>query len=232
VDNPRILVLDFPTLAQQGRMLNRMAAFIEKRGQPRDRLLDDAELDALTRRDGNTPDTFYYGHNYRPSDLRRFFALAARDGVQLNADELLLRALLEQENWLQDGAEGALLSLPRAGADALMDASARLTILRHELSHGEYFTNAAYAEFVRRFWLVDLTEGQRAAFRRHLAAEDYDPDNEDLMINEMQAYLMHTPDRRFFHAALVGITESELDRLRARFLAGMPEGWLKRTLQR
>ncbi len=37
--NPRILVLDFASLLDQGRMLNRIAALVEKSGLPHDRLL-------------------------------------------------------------------------------------------------------------------------------------------------------------------------------------------------
>ena len=42
----RILVLDFASLHQQGMMLNRVAALIEKAGQPRNRVLTAAELAA------------------------------------------------------------------------------------------------------------------------------------------------------------------------------------------
>ena len=45
-DNPKILVLDFASLHEQGKMLNRVAAFVEKAGLPHDRVLTDAELDA------------------------------------------------------------------------------------------------------------------------------------------------------------------------------------------
>ena len=34
---------------------------------------------------GDTPDTFYYGHDYRAEDVVRFFALADRDHVALDA---------------------------------------------------------------------------------------------------------------------------------------------------
>lgn len=54
--NPRILVLDFPSLTAQGRAFNRMAAFIEKQGLPRDRVLNDAEMEDALKADKATLD--------------------------------------------------------------------------------------------------------------------------------------------------------------------------------
>ena len=44
VENPRILLIDFPTLAEQGRAMNRLAALIEKSGTPHDRVLSPEEM--------------------------------------------------------------------------------------------------------------------------------------------------------------------------------------------
>jgi hypothetical protein len=224
--NPRILVMDFPTLAEQGRMLNRVAALVEKDGAPHDRLLSDTELDALIRRSGATSDTFYYGHDYSASALTHFFALADRDEVRLNADEQRLRRLIAQ--WTAEPfGFGALITLVRADAANDVDAASRTTILHHELSHGEYFTNAIYAGYVDSFWRDVLTEGERAQFRRYLGREGYDMALEDLMMNETQAYLMHTPDRRFFDPAQLAIAPVRLAALRATFSGQMPSCWLR-----
>ncbi|MBV9758018.1 MAG: hypothetical protein JO047_13270 [Alphaproteobacteria bacterium] len=225
--NPYVLVLDFPTLRQQGMMLNRMAAFMEKAGQPHDRLLTDAELDAAIRAAGETVESYYYGHDYKAADLARFFALADRDNVHLTAEEEQLRELLRQEGWLAPEPVGALISIPRTGTEKFMDEAARATILHHELSHGEYFTDADYAAFTRRFWRTVMTEDERKRFRAFLGSQGYDTGLEDLMMNEMQAYLMHTPDPRFFNARAVGIPQDRLDRLRMTFAAEMPHGWLR-----
>src|SRR5215831_15291531 len=104
MSNPAILVLDFASLRRQGLMLNRVAALIEKAAEPRDRVLSDGELDQAIRAHGDTVETYYYGHDYRASDLARFFALADRDGVRLTAEEQTLRSLLRQERFLEPGA--------------------------------------------------------------------------------------------------------------------------------
>ncbi len=225
--NPRVLVFDFPDLRQQGLMFNRIAAFAEKIGQPHDRVLTDAGLDRAIRAHGDTVETYYYGHDYGAEALRRFFALADRDHVALDAQEQWLRGFLGAQGVLAPDANQAVITLPREGADALVDAPFRRTILHHELSHGEYFTDPAYAAYVRHFWTDVMDESDRAAFRRFLLAQDYDPALTDLTINEMQAYLMHTPDKRAFSAEAVGLSESRLALLRTRFLLDMPRGWLR-----
>jgi hypothetical protein len=229
-DNPRILVLDFASLHDQGRMLNRVAALVEKAGLPRDRVLTASQLGEAIRSQGDTIETFYYGHDYGAESLVRFFALADRDQIELYPEEEQLRALLHQEGWFAPGVNAALISLTAAGADSKVTQGARIAILRHELSHGEFFSNPVYAEYVHNFWLTALTGTERAAFRSFLAKDEYDTGNEELMFNEMQAYLMFTRDPLFFTAELAGLTPARLGELQSRFLADMPPGWLRDIL--
>lgn len=225
--NRRVLVLDFASLLEQGLMLNRVAALVEKTGLPRERVLGDAELDAAISASGSNMETYYLGHDYAAADLRRFFTLADRDGLRLRPQEEWLRDLLRQAGMLVADARGALISIPRVGAGAGVDAGMRAAILRHELSHAEYFSNPGYAAYARQFWREGLDEAGREVFRRFLAAQDYDPRVEELMVNEMQAYLMHTPDPRIFSAASLGVAVGVMDRWQASFLLGMPNGWLR-----
>jgi hypothetical protein len=229
-DNPRVLVLDFASLRDQGRMLNRVAALVEKVGLPRDRVLSDSELDQAIRSQGDTIETFYYGHDYGADSVARFFALADRDQIELDPAEERLRALLHQEGWFAPGVSAALISLTAVGADPKVTEAARAAILRHELSHGEFFSNPVYAEYVHNFWLTALTAGERAAFRSFLAGEEYDASQEELMFNEMQAYLMFTRDALFFAPSQAGLTPARLVELQTQFLNGMPRGWLRNIL--
>ena len=235
--NERILIVDFPDLGSQGRMLNRIAALIEKRNAPRDRVLNDAELESFIISSGSSPETFFYGHDYKAADLAKFFSLAESDGIELNESERDLRDLLLVQNFFRPQSGGyqmqepeqALVTVvqqqaddPETRADETVDSYLRDTILRHELSHGDFFTNKAYRDYCRRFWQRELTQKERMIFRDFLISADYDPGNEYIMINEMQAFMMHTLDARAFSAAHLNVSESYLADLRRRFVAGEP----------
>lgn len=225
--NPQILVLDFASLARQGAMFNRAAAMIEKSGLPRDRLLTDAELDQAIRASGDTPETYYYGHDYSASDLARFFAAADRQALVLTPDERMLRRLLEQEGAGTPGFTRGVISVPAEGAGAGVDRVARATILHHELAHGEFFSNPRYEAWTLEFWNNVLDNAGRAAFTKMLSADGYDPSLGELLANETQAYLMFTPEGKFFDPEALGLDPGVLDRLRERFRLGMPRGWLR-----
>ena len=220
-DNPAVFVLNFPSLDWQGAALNRIAALIEKAGLPRDRILTPAEMAEAITRAGDTPATFYYGHNYRGVSLDRFFRIAARDGVALSAKEEWVEAQYRlARSLVPECQEIALLSV--AAPDARMTAEWRATVLRHELGHGLFATRPAYAEHIRRVWRDRFTESERAAIRAFLGREGYDTANEEMMIDEAQAYLLHTPDPRFFAPSHIGTDETGIARLRALMREGAP----------
>ena len=231
-ENPRILLIDFPSLAEQGRAMNRLAALIEKSGMPHDRVLSAAEMAAAVP----NPDTYYLAHDYAATSLARFFSLAEAETQPLNQQERDLLALLVGAGVIERaGAAGyaatkpemAVITLVQADAPGVpssevVDASLRDTMLHHEVSHGEFFTNPAYRAHCERFWRERLSESERALFRSFLAGNGYDPADETLMINEMQAYLMHTPDPRAFSAKLLHVTPAQLADLRKRFMNPQP----------
>jgi hypothetical protein len=232
-ENPRVLVIDFPSLAEQARAMNRLAALIEKDGAPRDRLLSDAEMAALTENAA----TFYFAHDYAAASLARFFSMAEAAAEPLNVQEKELLALLLAAHVLDRGAAGyvpgtpemAVISLvqpqaddPATPEDETVDASLRDTMLRHEMSHGEFFTNEAYRRHSERFWREKLSEAERKLFRKYLSRHGYDPQDETLMINEAQAYLMHTPDARAFSADALQVPKEQLIDMQRRFMDPQP----------
>lgn len=219
-ENPRIFVLLFPDLELQGAALNRAAALIEKAGLPRDRLLDPAELAVVIARAGDTPATWFLGHDYRGEDLARVFALAERDRVALSEAELWVRAQLALA--LAEAGPGPLALVSVAGPGPQMDAAMRATVLRHEIGHGHYFTIPGFAAHVHAVWQGRFTAAERAAFRDFLGREGYEATNDDLMANETMAYLLFTPDARFFAPAMVGMTEPGVERLRGLLRVGLP----------
>lgn len=218
-ENPLVFILDFPSLDEQGAAMNRLAALVEKAGQPRDRLLDDAALARAISESGDTAATYYYGHNYRSADVERFFALAWRDRIGLTAGEEWLRLqFATARELLGEGVEFALLTVP--AVERRVDAAMRAAILHHEIGHGHFFTRPSFAAHVHRVWREVLTEAERAAFRRFLSTEGYDAQLEEVMVNETMAFTSFTPDRRFFNAGMVGMDEARLQVIREAFRAG------------
>ncbi len=227
-----IVIFDFPTLLEQGRMFNRLVTLIERIGAPRERVLSNEELARYIRSVGKTEATLAYGNDFLVSELVVFFNLAEIGPIQLNPEEVALRKfLLDRKMMVMRRGfyqavtpRAVVLSLPRVSAGGSgsppVSESARRTILSHEVAHGEYYTNPKYANFCRRFWREVMTEKQRAGFRKFLTSNGYNPENEEMMINEGQAYLMYTPDPRAFNAKLVGFTDGELDDLRRKFKSG------------
>ena len=229
---PGVLIIEFPSLASQGRAMNRIASLLEKDGAPRDRVLDDGDLQALIQSSGDSAESFYQGHDYRASGLASFFTLARSQRVQLDAEEERLLLLLLQRQVLRETGSGwiamadqALVTFTATQAqggndrdDEVIDPVRRRSILEHELSHGRYFTDVRYRDACLRFWRTAMSERQRMHMKHFLAGLHYNAQDEDLMINETQALLFHTPDSRAFNAAAVSFTQEELDGLRSRFL--------------
>jgi len=230
-----ILIIDFPSLAEQGKMFNRVVALIERIGAPRQRVLDNTELAQFIRSIGKTDATLAYGNDFLIAELVVFFNLADMAGIQLTAQEVALRQLLLDRRFMavRNGffqttvPHAVILSIPQESAGSPgsppVSALARRTILMHEISHGEYYSNSLYANHCRRFWREAMTEEQRTAFRKFLSGSSYNPESQEMMVNETQAYLLYTPDTRAFNAKLVGLKEQEIEALRARFLAGFPD---------
>lgn len=229
-ETPRVVVVDFASLAKQGRMLDRIAALTEKAGLPRDRILTPDELERAVKVGGDMATGFYYGHDYSAASLRRFFSIAERDKVALTPEEAMLRRVLQRAGWLDPGAVAGLISVPGVGADERVTPAARNAILSHELSHAAYFSDPDYAAYVHRFVAGTLTAAEQSAFRGFLGREGYDVANAELMENETHAYLVFTPDPLFFTPALVGMQPERRTELRQAFQRGMADGWLKEVL--
>ncbi len=232
--NTAVLVLEFPTLIEQGATMNRMAAFLEKRSGSRDRLLDDHEMAALLKSNGENAATFYFGHDYGLDRVAKFYTQAEEQKLVLDPQELRLRESLVHWAILRRDDDGsyhaigdrALISFtavqpddPATTQDETVDERRRDSVLRHEVSHGEFFTEDSYRQQCWEFWRKTLSESERQMFRKYLSSIDYDPANEELMVNETQALLMHTPDTRAFGAGDLGISDEALDKLRRRFNA-------------
>lgn len=235
-DNPKIFIFDFPGLALQGRTFNRVTQFTEQvqanLGYPRVLTNDEVTkyMESLRRTQAN----FAFGHDLLVNELVQFYNLVDRDKVDLFPEELALRDfLLEQglmkvwRNFYQAiKPDVVILSIPQMQQKKVdeppVSELARRAIFTHEISHGEYYTNQYYATYCRRFWSETLNDAQREAFINLFKKYNYAVTMEELLVNEMQAYLMFTPDPNSFSARKLGITDGELESLREMFRQGKP----------
>lgn len=94
------------------------------------------------------------------------------------------------------GRERAFLfdALPRLteqlGARSVIAAAwGNMPTIAHELHHARYFSDVAYRAAVAAFWTERLSDAERAQIRALLGSL-YDSRNDDLMINEFQAYAL------------------------------------------
>ena len=202
-DQPGLHVMQAASLAQQGAMFARVVALLERRDMPRDRVVSAGAIAAHARRFGTDPTGLTAGNNFSTAELTHFFEVAREQGVVLNEGERALQTILvrwrlireEQGTWKAASARDFLITIPglgRAPGGEMIDATVRGAILSHELGHWQYFSNPAYAHACRAFWWQVLSYEERAELTRQLEDLGYDP-SDRIVIDEMQAYLLHTP---------------------------------------
>jgi len=234
-DNPNIYVFDFPGLTYQGKSFNRITQFTEQQSsEPYPRVLADHELERYMQAARRTQADFAFGHDVMVSELVQFFNFALRDKVTLNAEETALRDFLVEQGMIRMWRgfyqalrpEVVILTVPqvqnRKANEPMITEDARFAILLHEMAHGEYYSNQHYAKYCQRFWYEKLSEEQRERFKQFLSGFNYAVSNEELLINEMQAYLMFTPDPKSFSAKRLGVSDAELLEMRETFRRGKP----------
>lgn len=234
-ENPNIYVFDFKGLNNQGRSFNRITQFTEQQTtEPYPKVLNNLELSRYIEAARRTQADFAFGHDVLVGELVQFFNYALRDKVELNPEEILVRDFLTEQGLIRFWRgfyqamrpDVVILAVPqtqdRKANEPMVSTGARYAILLHELAHGEYYTNTHYQKFCQRFWYETLTENQREAFKKFLGNFNYAVNNEELLINEMQAYLMFTPDPKSFSARKLGVSDAELDQMRSAFRRASP----------
>lgn len=235
-NNPNIILFDFPGLSLQGRSFNRITQLVEQYNEPYKRVLSNEEfakyLEAVRRSQAN----FAFGHDFLLSELVLFYSLADRDKIDLSPEESVIRDFLLEQGIIKlwrgiyqvdrSKANLVVLSIPqvqeRRDNEPPITSFARRAIVLHELAHGEFYTNKYYADYCRKFWNTVLTEDQRAAFKRFLSNYNYSVNVDELLINEMQAYLIFTPDPASFSARKLGVSPADLEAMRDAFVNGHP----------
>lgn len=229
-----VYLIDFNSLLAQGRTFNRLTHLTEQAFEPYKQVLTEQELSARLAAVSRTMENMAFGHDVLFDETAFFFNLAKRDNIQLFQEEKnLLQFLIEKKALVEWRGiysapipNGVVLSAPqvqkKSDGSFLVSPLARKTILAHELSHAEYYTNPYYAEYCRRYWSDSLNDELRGKFLEFLKKYNYSLYGIELVINEMQAYLMFTPDPKSFNARLLGVSDNVLMAMRTAFTKGKP----------
>lgn len=193
---PEILIVDTADYETQAALFKRLAFFVEKRGYAGSLMTDDE----LAGRHG------WNAHNYHPDDLARFFTVADRQDIELTELEHRLRAILAEQGLVQregDGfapGRGGIISISQESSAVL-----RELLLSHEALHGIYYSVEQFREAVNREWSA-LSNEERAFWRFMLGGMSYNPDDDYLMQNEFQAYLLQQEPQAahgYFHTRVI-----------------------------
>jgi hypothetical protein len=232
--NPRTLVLDFPTIRDQARMFGRVILFVERGGAPKTKVLTVPEAQKWLAQNSEKLESLTMGNNFRAGELARFFNTARFQGEPLTVDETRLYNWLLETQVLRDEELGVsvvqpeliLISFPQTSsvpgcAACGVTPALRAVVLEHELAHARFATDTAYQNYVMWYWSQAMNVVARTKFTQFLRKRGYDTNIPELLANEMQAFLIHTPDAAVFGAAQLGMTEPELNDLRESFRAGL-----------
>lgn len=240
--NERIFIFDFPNLTAQGRTFNRATQFIEQqfKGSPYSQVLSNEELQKYMDAIRRTNADFAFGHDLLVDELVQFFNLIERDKIAIYPEEIelrnflldygLMKRSLDFYQAVRPNVNTVIISIPQKQAKKLdeprVSALARNAIISHEVAHAEFYTNKYYKDYCNKFW-NDLSGKERQAFINFFKKYNYKLDDAGLLVNEMQAYLMFTPDINSFSADKLGLSEEELQSMRQRFKDGKPPTKLK-----
>jgi hypothetical protein len=234
-DNPRVLVLDMPNVEDQSRVFARLVIFIERSSAPRHRILSVDEVLKWQLANKETLATLTIGNNIRANDFALFFNTARLQMEPITEDEQwLLARLLEYgvikavENGYESLApEKIVISAPQVSkiegcANCTITPLKRDLILRHELAHARFITDQVYRNYVWWFWHNILTSQQRVDISKYLRSLGYDLGAPDMLINEMQAFLIHTPESEYFSSRAAGLPGKQLNEVQAAFKKHFP----------
>lgn len=240
--NNKIFVFDFPNLTAQGRTFNRATQFIEQqfKGSPYSQVLNNGELQKYMDAIRRTNADFAFGHDLLVDELVQFFNLIDRDKISIYPEEIelrnflldygLIKKSLDFYQSVQPNVNVVIISIPQKQAQRIdepkISALARYAIVSHEMAHAEFYTNKYYKDYCNRFW-ENLSKKEQQAFINFFKKYNYKLDDAGLLVNEMQAYLIFTPDANSFSADKLGISDEELQSMRQRFKAGKPPTKLK-----
>jgi hypothetical protein len=203
----RVFLLHFASAAAQRDAMGRASMFLEdldSRGTLVDRV-------PSGQRGGVAN---YSGHNMRVGDLCRFLNLAKRTGEGLHdAERRLVARLLTADAIRTDKESGEYVSgfggvpaskfgsgkgggLVIAAVAGSSDAGETRDAVLHEAMHMVFYGDEKFARSCRTFWEDQVDAFEKRAWMDFLKDLRYDVKDDELVVNELQAYMC--TERRMF----------------------------------
>lgn len=187
---PDAYIVSFPTSGQAAQAFDRVSLFAEHPifyGRIATRQDLDTYFAATNAVQEEGAWIYAGGFDIDAKDAALFF----NEAPELFPEELALRNLLLKEGIMWK--EGNVYLAERKailGVSRDLYSSLERQVLEHELRHALYFLDQDYAKATRVLW-TGLSETERAEVRKKLGGL-YVSSDEDLMMNEFQAYLSET----------------------------------------
>jgi hypothetical protein len=203
----RVFLLHFASAAAQRDAMGRASMFLEdldSRGTLVDRV-------PSGQRGGVAN---YSGHNMRVGDLCRFLNLAKRTGEGLHdAERRLVARLLTADAIRTDKESGEYVSgfggvpaskfgsgkgggLVIAAVAGSSDAGETRDAVLHEAMHMVFYGDEKFARSCQTFWEDQVDAFEKRAWMDFLKDLRYDVKDDELVVNELQAYMC--TERRMF----------------------------------
>ena len=135
-----------------------------------------------------------WGHDLRGIDLIRYwdtFDSIKRSHMRPLKD-LHSQDKVALEGALRESLEPKIRENPDLNLAAVATDKGGRFVLSHELLHMIYFAIPEYREAIRKFWFDKVTPEHRRKIVTALSTQGcrYNPNDEELMINEFQAYIL------------------------------------------
>jgi hypothetical protein len=147
----------------------------------------------LINQDDKVFHSFLYdigGHDLKGASLLNFYEVVQKACSESNEDENVCFSKNESELFsnfiipaIKENPNFVLITY------SLISSMDYENILSHEIMHAQYFLDSNFRDVVDHFWDSKVSEMDKIAIR-NIFSKNYDPNDEFLMKNEFQAYLL------------------------------------------
>lgn len=213
-ERPETILVDFVNRRAMAMTLERISIFVETNN--RRAVPSSDEWNAEVAKMGLTPCSptvtscgVAEGHDLRMYDIAEFYNVCRTQQIPLSNEERIFEEQLIVADALRRDRSGHLAAPTPAvvvGMARDLPLKKRLTVFVHEATHATFMLDAVMHRQVSGIW-QNLSDAERALIRRGFAKMAvYDPENTELIVTELQAYMMSFPP--FEHPLMAKLLEA------------------------